>query len=77
MIDVFIAHRIGLVPLYSEAVDKFETHGQCMCSEFCNKCSVRYRLKKECPPHLDVVEVTSNDIKLEPGEDDSHGVMPV
>ena len=24
-----------------------------------------------------MVEVTSNDIKLEPGEDDSHGVIPV
>ena len=38
---------------------------------------MRYHLKKVCPPSLEMVEVTSNDIKLEPGEDDSHGVIPV
>ena len=60
--DEFIAHRLGLVPLRSDNVDLFETHGQCQCTEFCDKCSVRYRLLKRCPPDLDFIEVTSNDI---------------
>ena len=42
--DEFIAHRIGLIPLKSDNVNKFETHGQCSCHEFCKACSVRYRL---------------------------------
>ena len=78
--DEFIAHRLGLVPLYSEKVDKFESHGQCNCDEFCQKCSVTYRLLKRCPPDVDTVEVTSNDIKLEPSNDHGvldHGVVPV
>ena len=42
--DEFIAHRIGMVPLVSDNVDKFTTHKQCICDEFCNQCCVRYRL---------------------------------
>ena len=30
-----------------------------------------------CPPNLELIEVTSNDIKLAEGEDEAHGVMPV
>lgn len=75
--DEFIAHRIGLVPLVSDLVDRFQTHKQCVCMEFCSKCSVRYRLQKECPPTMDTIEVTSNDIRLEAGEDETHMVMPV
>lgn len=75
--DEFIAHRIGLVPLVSDNVDKFTSHKQCTCLEFCQKCSVRYRLQKKCPPDQDTCEVTSNDIVLEAGEDETHRVMPV
>ena len=63
--DEFIAHRIGLVPLFSESVDQFTSHKQCHCDEFCNQCCVRYRLFKVCPPDQDTCEVTSNDIALE------------
>ena len=65
--DEFIAHRLGLVPLKSDQVDFFETTGQCTCAEFCPKCSVRYRLKKKCPPDQPDCEVTSNDIVPEDG----------
>ena len=65
------------MPLVSDNVDKFTTHKMCVCPEFCNKCSVRYRLVKKCPPDLENCEVTSNDIMLEAGEDDSHRVRPV
>lgn len=47
--DEFIAHRLGLVPLVSEQVDRFNDHGVCECPEFCENCSVRYRLHKVCP----------------------------
>jgi len=67
--DEFIAHRIGLVPLVSDNVDKFNMHKQCTCEEFCDKCSVRYRLYKKCPKDMATCEVTSNDIQLEAGED--------
>lgn len=33
--DEFIAHRLGLVPLISEQVDRFNDHGTCECPEFC------------------------------------------
>lgn len=75
--DEFIAHRIGLVPLKSDSVDQFVSHSSCTCPEFCERCSVRYVLQKKCPPDLDQCEVTSNDIKLEPGQSDSHQVLPV
>lgn len=75
--DEFIAHRIGLVPLVSDNVDEFTSHKQCTCLEFCNKCSVRYRLFKRCPADLETCEVTSNDFVLEAGEDEINRVMPV
>ena len=48
--DEFIAHRIGLVPLYSENVDEFEFNSKCVCEGFCHRCSVRYHIRKKCPP---------------------------
>jgi DNA-directed RNA polymerase II subunit RPB3 len=42
--DEFIAHRIGLVPLRSDNVDQFVSHSSCTCTEFCERCSVRYVL---------------------------------
>ena len=63
--DEFIAHRLGLGPLNSVNVDKFETSGTCaICQEFCKQCCVRYRLKVKCPPEMQECEVTSNNIKL-------------
>lgn len=74
--DEFIAHRLGLVPLVSDNVDDFYSHGQCECQSFCNSCSIHYRLYKKCPPDQATCDVTSNDIKLEAGQD-GRGVMPV
>ena len=63
--DEFIAHRIGMVPIYSETVDAFTVTNQCTCYDFCSKCSVHYRLKKKCPPDQETCMVTSNDIMIE------------
>lgn len=65
--DEFIAHRLGLVPLRSDNVDQFESHGQCQCTEFCEKCSVRYKLYVKCPPDVECIDVTSNDVQLDTG----------
>lgn len=48
--DEFIAHRLGLIPLRSDTVDDFSPHGDCECQNFCDNCSVHYRLYKKCPP---------------------------
>ena len=52
-------------------------HNQCQCVEFCSKCSVRYVLKKKCPPDMETCEVTSNDFVQEMGDEKARSVMPV
>ena len=75
--DEFIAHRLGLIPLISNNVDWFGSHGECDCLGFCKKCSVTYRLKKQCPADDATCDVTSNDIKLESEAMEHIDVVPV
>lgn len=75
--DEFIAHRLGLIPLRSSLVDQFEDNGLCHCSEYCDKCSVSYRVSQKCPSDKEFIEVTSNDITLEKGQNDDIQILPV
>eukprot|EP01125_Pyxidicula_operculata_P014922 TRINITY_DN5027_c0_g1_i1.p1 TRINITY_DN5027_c0_g1~~TRINITY_DN5027_c0_g1_i1.p1 ORF type:complete len:199 (-),score=30.53 TRINITY_DN5027_c0_g1_i1:32-628(-) len=74
--DEFIAHRLGLIPLVSNRVEKFNYTRECECIGSCPKCSVAFSLNvksTEGPMY-----VTSNDIKLKQRHpDDSDAVYPI
>ncbi|CAF4178880.1 unnamed protein product [Rotaria sp. Silwood2] len=74
LFDEFLAHRIGLIPLYSEElVDKMNYHRDCSCEGFCPQCSVELTLDVTSAdlitsnPHL--VPVTSKAKNDDEGRD--------
>ena len=46
--DEFIAHRLGLVPLVSDAVEEFRDGRECGCMGSCQNCSVELTLNVRC-----------------------------
>ena len=60
--DELIAHRLGLVPLYSPNISQFVFHSDCHCNSMCDKCTVKFGLRIRAGE--DITEVTSKHIEL-------------
>jgi DNA-directed RNA polymerase II subunit RPB3 len=69
--DEFIAHRLGLIPLRSAKVDRFNYTRDCNCSDRCPECSVVLTLNVACMDQNEL-DVTSNDLRS-----DDPDVVPV
>jgi DNA-directed RNA polymerase II subunit RPB3 len=53
--DEYLAHRLGLVPLYSSNVDNFNYPYECGCADGCALCTVKFTLRvKNDGSHVNV-----------------------
>lgn len=68
--DEFLAHRCGLIPLVSEAVDEFNFKEQCPCQlGNCEKCTVTFELEIDSSQtNAKEYDVTTCDIFTKPHE---------
>jgi len=61
LLDEFIVHRLGLIPLLSDKADNYNFREQCDCISGCNKCSIKMILNKKNNTN-ETISVYSSDI---------------
>ena len=61
LFDEFISHRLGLIPLNSSQISKYEYSRKCNCNESCELCSVQFSIKEKCLQES--MEITTDHIK--------------
>jgi DNA-directed RNA polymerase II subunit RPB3 len=59
--DEMIAHRLGLIPLFSPDINQFVFFQDCLCHSMCEKCSFKFTLTRRCQE--DQMEITSKHIE--------------
>lgn len=62
--DEFVSHRLGLIPLNSEDVDKLNYSRDCDCEGVCDNCTVILRLSAKCTSN-EVMKVYARDLVIE------------
>ncbi|CCD17607.1 unnamed protein product, partial [Trypanosoma congolense IL3000] len=71
--DEMIAHRIGLVPLYSMKAREMQLAGDCLCGGLgCIKCQITGEMKVRCPSDRHSLQVFTDSLKI-----DDEQVYPV
>uniref|UniRef100_A0A7S1TMT8 DNA-directed RNA polymerase RpoA/D/Rpb3-type domain-containing protein n=1 Tax=Erythrolobus australicus TaxID=1077150 RepID=A0A7S1TMT8_9RHOD len=73
--DEFLAHRLGMIPLFSERAVSMRYARDCDCDEFCPQCAAMYRLAVSCSAAETELAVTSR--HLEPVWPESAEILPV
>ncbi len=71
MFDEVLAHRLGLVPIFSDS-DSVETlllPEECDCDDYCPKCSVSLILRKQGPGVVYTKDLNSEDPHIKPVHD--------
>ena len=64
--DEFIAHRLGLIPLASDAAEVMTFARDCDCTDGCERCTVVFALDVDARDS-DHMVVTSSDLQLVSG----------
>jgi len=68
--DEFLAHRLGLIPLFSKNVNKFKDSRDCDCDGNCDECSVEFELDVHNTSN-EIIDVTTGDlINVTPSPDE-------
>ncbi|PJF19175.1 DNA-directed RNA polymerase, insert domain-containing protein [Paramicrosporidium saccamoebae] len=75
LVDEFLAHRMGLVPLLSHRAKELKYSRDCSCMQYCQYCSVELTLKVRCEEDttrdVSSKELLSNNAEVRPVHDAS------